>query len=200
MRAVFDLVVSVVGLLLLSPAFAVIAVAIKLDSPGPVIYRQVRVGKGGRLFTILKFRSIVEDADRIAPNVSPTGDARVTRVGAFLRHWYLDELPQLVNVLKGDMSLVCPRPETPEFVALYTDDELRVLDVKPGLVGPSTVAFMDEGRLLAASEGPESYYATELVHARVRLDLEYATRETLRSDLRILARQGIAIFRQRRGK
>ena len=135
-KRLFDLAVSLTALTLLVPLLAVIALLVKLGSPGPVLYRQQRVSRGGRLFELLKFRTMVVGADRMAPNVSATGDPRVTRVGAFLRKTYLDELPQLLNVLRGDMSLVGPRPETPEFVALYSPEERRVLTVRPGLAGP----------------------------------------------------------------
>ncbi|HET9997585.1 MAG TPA: sugar transferase, partial [Nocardioides sp.] len=136
-----DRIVAVTALVLLSPVLVMIAAAVSLSSPGGVIYRQVRVGQGGLPFRILKFRTMVDGADRLAANISPAGDPRITPVGRVLRSSYLDELPQLVNVVRGDMRLVGPRPETPEYVALYTPDERRVLEVKPGLVGPSTVAF-----------------------------------------------------------
>ena len=139
-----DRVLSALALVVLLPILLLIAGVVRLSSPGGVIYRQVRVGQGGVPFRILKFRTMVDGADRLAANVSPTNDPRVTPVGRVLRTWYLDELPQLVNVLRGDMRLVGPRPETPEYVALYTPEERRVLEVKPGLVGPSTVGFMDE--------------------------------------------------------
>jgi lipopolysaccharide/colanic/teichoic acid biosynthesis glycosyltransferase len=195
-KRVFDFVVSLVALILLLPVLAVIAAAVRLDSPGPVFYRQLRVRRGGQLFRLFKFRTMVVDADRLAPNVSASGDPRVTRVGRFLRRSYLDELPQLLNVLRGDMSLVGPRPETPEFVELYTSEERRVLSVRPGLIGPSTLAFMDEAELLAGASDPVSYYRTTVLHERVRADLGYLTRRSLAYDIRLLTIQALAIVRR----
>lgn len=193
----FDACVSAIGLLLLSPVLLVIAAAIKVDSPGPVFFRQERVGLRGRAFWIVKFRTMVRDASRLAPNVSPLNDPRVTRVGGVLRNWYLDELPQLFNVLKGDMSLVGPRPETPEFVALYQPEEQRVLQVRPGMAGPSTLAFMDESEMLAAAEDPHRFYAERLLHDRVRLDLAYVENCSFRYDVALLIRQVLAILGRR---
>jgi lipopolysaccharide/colanic/teichoic acid biosynthesis glycosyltransferase len=140
---------------------------------------------------------MVDGADRASANVSPAGDPRVTRVGKVLRASYLDELPQLVNIVKGDMSLVGPRPETPEYVALYDASERRVLDVKPGLVGASTLGFMDEAERLAAAPDPEAYYQDVLLHERVRLDLAHLDDRSPLADLRLLLRQASAILRRR---
>ena len=197
-KRLFDLAVSLTALTLLVPLLAVIALLVKLGSPGPVLYRQQRVSRGGRLFELLKFRTMVVGADRMAPNVSATGDPRVTRVGAFLRKTYLDELPQLLNVLRGDMSLVGPRPETPEFVALYSPEERRVLTVRPGLAGPSTLAFMDEADLLAAAPDPVAFYTTTVLHDRVRADLTYLERRSVGYDIRLLAAQVLSIVRRLR--
>ena len=197
-KRAFDIAVSMTALVLLLPVLVVIALLVRLGSPGPVLYRQQRVSRGGRLFELLKFRTMVVGADRMAPNVSATGDPRVTRVGSFLRRWYLDELPQLLNVLRGDMSLVGPRPETPEFVALYTPEERRVLTVRPGLAGPSTLAFMDEADLLAASPDPLDFYVTSVLHDRVRADLTYLERRSVGYDIRLLAAQVLAIARRLR--
>jgi lipopolysaccharide/colanic/teichoic acid biosynthesis glycosyltransferase len=186
--------VAALVLVLLSPVLAIIAAAVRMSSRGPVVFCQVRVGHRGRPFEIYKFRTMVAGADRVAANVSPAGDRRVTRVGRLLRASYLDELPQLVNVVKGDMSLVGPRPETPEFVALYDATERRVLEVRPGLVGPSTLAFMNEAARLAEAEDPEGFYRTTLVHERVRLDLGYLEKRSVASDLRLLVRQAAAIL------
>jgi lipopolysaccharide/colanic/teichoic acid biosynthesis glycosyltransferase len=157
----------------------------------------VRIGKDARPFTLLKFRSMVVAADQLAGNVTPRGDPRITPVGRVLRRWYLDEFPQLLNVLRGDMSLVGPRPETPEFVAELLPHELGLLAVRPGLVGASTLAFMDEADLLAESEDPVAYYRTTLLHLRARHDLEYLARQSLRADIAVLIRQVATIFRRR---
>ncbi len=192
---VFDRTVALGTLVVLLPLLLVIAVAVKLSSPGPVLFRQVRVGQGGQPFCILKFRTMVDGADRMAENVSATGDPRITSVGRFLRHWYLDELPQFLNVLKGDMSLVGPRPETPEYVALYTPAERRVLAVRPGLAGPSTLGHMHEAEILASVEDPAEHYRNVLLHQRVQMDIGYLERKSLRYDVGLLLRQVVAIAR-----
>jgi lipopolysaccharide/colanic/teichoic acid biosynthesis glycosyltransferase len=195
-ESLVDRSVASLALVALAPLMLLIGGAVRLTSPGPVIYTQVRIGRGGRPFRIYKFRTMVDGADRLSANISPNGDPRVTRVGRVLRACYLDELPQLVNIVKGDMKLVGPRPETPEYVALYDATERRVLDVKPGLVGPSTLGFMDEAERLAAVPDPEAYYQDVLLHERVRLDLAYLEGRSLSGDLRILLSQATAILRR----
>jgi lipopolysaccharide/colanic/teichoic acid biosynthesis glycosyltransferase len=197
-KRLFDVLVSLVALVLISPLLLAVAIAIRLDTPGPVFFRQARVGRGGATFRMLKFRTMVVGADRLAPNVSPADDPRVTRSGRFLRRWYLDEVPQLVNVLKGDMSLVGPRPETPEFVALFTAEERRVLSVRAGIAGPSTLAFMDEAELLAEADDAVQLYEERILHERVRADLSYLDRRSLAYDVRLLFAQVGAIVRRRR--
>jgi lipopolysaccharide/colanic/teichoic acid biosynthesis glycosyltransferase len=199
-KRAFDLCASALALAVLLPLFIVVAVAVKVDSKGPVFYRQTRVGRGGLPFSIWKFRTMTRDADRIAANVSPVDDPRITRVGRVLRAWFIDELPQLINVLRGDMSLVGPRPETPEYVALYSADERRVLALKPGMAGPSTLAFMDEAELLSDTEDPESLYVHRILHERVHIDLQYVEDRSLRYDVQLLARQAMAIVRKHRGR
>jgi lipopolysaccharide/colanic/teichoic acid biosynthesis glycosyltransferase len=151
-----------------------------------VFFSQERVGRDGRPFRIHKFRTMVPGAERLGANVSPAGDPRVTRVGGVLRRSHLDELPQLLNVLVGEMSLVGPRPETPEFVALYSPGERRVLSVRPGLAGPSTLAYRHEAAMLAASDDPGRLYVESILHDRVRLDLTYLERRSLRYDLGVM--------------
>ncbi len=187
-KRAFDIVVSSVLLLLVSPFLLVIAVAIKLDSSGPVLFRQERVGLGGRPFKILKFRSMIDDQPADAPNISPGHDQRITRVGAFLRRSFLDELPQLLNVLGGQMSMVGPRPETPNYIAHYTQDELRVLSMKPGIAGPSTLGCsVDEPTVLAAVADSDRYYVEVLLHQRLELDLAYAEWSSFPYDVKVLA-------------
>lgn len=191
----FDRGVALVAVVVLSPLMAGIAVAVRLTSPGPVLFRQVRVGLEGRPFEILKFRTMIQGAERLSANITPEGDPRVTPLGRHLRSWYLDELPQLFNVLKGDMSLVGPRPETPEYVALYTPSERRVLAVRPGLAGPSTLAHMDEAERLAAVDDPVEHYKNVLLHERVVMDIGYLEKKSLRYDVALLVRQVVAIAR-----
>ena len=194
-RDLFDRAVALLALIVLSPVLAVIALLVLMTSSGPVIFRQVRVGQNGRHFEIYKFRTMVDGAHRASSNISPHGDPRVTRVGRWLRASYLDELPQLVNVLRGDMSLVGPRPETPEYVALYSPQEREVLRARPGLAGPSTLAFMDEGERLAGSDDPAGHYESVLLHERVKADLAYLDQRSLSYDIRLLVRQVAAIVR-----
>ena len=197
-KRAFDVVVSLLALVLLSPLLGVLAIAVLLDTGRPVLFRQTRVGMYGHPFRLLKFRTMVVDAERLGANVSPTDDPRVTRTGRFLRRWYLDELPQLVNVIKGDMSLVGPRPETPEFVALFTPEERRVLTVRAGIAGPSTLAFMDEAELLAEADDAEQLYEQQILHDRVRADLSYLDQRSMAYDVRLLLAQVTAIVRRLR--
>jgi lipopolysaccharide/colanic/teichoic acid biosynthesis glycosyltransferase len=196
MRGLVDRCVVVIALAVLSPVLLLTAVLVRLSSPGPVIFRQVRVGQHGRHFAIYKFRTMFVSDDTGSDQVSPEGDPRVTRVGRVLRAWYVDELPQLFNVLKGDMALVGPRPETPDFVALYTPAERRVLAVRPGLAGPSTLGFMDEAERLSGCDDPLEHYRSVLIHERVRLDLGYLDRRSFGYDVRLLLRQVAAIARR----
>jgi lipopolysaccharide/colanic/teichoic acid biosynthesis glycosyltransferase len=194
-KRLFDIVVSGLALLVLTPVLLAIVTAEWLTG-GPALYRQERLTLYGERFEIMKFRTMVVGADRMGANVSPVGDPRVTRLGRFLRRWYLDELPQLYNVLRGDMSLVGPRPETPEFVALLTPDERRVLTVRTGIVGPSTLAFMNEADILAGVPEPVAYYRTTMVHDRVGADLAYLARRSLAYDIGLLCRQVALIARR----
>lgn len=194
-KRLFDIVVSSAALVLLSPVFLAISAAERL-SGGPVFYKQQRVTLYGETFEMLKFRTMVVGADRMGANVSPEGDPRVTRLGRFLRRWYLDELPQVFNVLRGDMSLVGPRPETPEFIALLGPDERRVLTVRSGMAGPSTLAFMDEGEILAGMADPAGYYRAAMVHDRNQADLTYLGHRSVFYDLALLVRQAAAILRR----
>ena len=194
-KRLFDIAVSIAGLLVLTPVLLAI-IGAEWCSAGPVFYRQQRVTLYGERFQMLKFRTMVVGADRVSANVSPEGDPRVTRLGRFLRRWYLDELPQLYNVLRGDMSLVGPRPDTPEFVALLAPEERRVLTVRAGMAGPGTLAFMDEAAILASVPDPVAYYETRMVHDRVRADLSYLDHRSLAYDLRVLVQQVAEIARR----
>lgn len=187
LRRALDIAASAVGLLVLSPLFAVIAAAIVLENGRPVFYRGRRVGRAGRPFYLLKFRTMVPDADRLGPAITAKGDPRVTRVGRWLRRTKLDELPQLLNVLRGEMSLVGPRPEDPKYVALYDADQRRVLSVRPGLTSPASLAFRDEEQRLAGEDW-EQVYREQILPAKLAIDLEYLSRRTVASDLRLVLR------------
>jgi lipopolysaccharide/colanic/teichoic acid biosynthesis glycosyltransferase len=186
-KRTFDLVFSALALLLLAPVFALIALAIRWDTPGPVFFRQDRVGRGGQPFRIRKFRTMVVDAPALGPAITIGQDPRITRVGAWLRRTKLDELPQLMDVLEGHMSLVGPRPEVPQYVALYPPElRERVLAVRPGITDPVSLKLADEARVLAASADPERTYREELLPAKLREAVAYAEQASLWSDLRII--------------
>ena len=187
MKRLFDLLISVPGLVIASPILAVAAVAIKLETPGPVFYRGTRVGLAGREFQILKLRSMRAGPARSGPAVTSGDDPRITSVGRFLRRTKLDELPQLWNVIAGDMSLVGPRPEDPEFVKLYTPEQRRVLSVRPGITSPTSLAFRNEEAMLADAGGAGAY-AQDVMPRKLAMDLEYVDHRSFRGDLAILGR------------
>lgn len=185
-RRLVDVLVAAVGLALLAPLLAVVALVVRLSSPGPAVYRQQRVGRNGRPFTIWKFRSMVADADRSGAAVSGREDDRVTRVGRWLRATHVDELPQLVNVLRGDMTLVGPRPEVPRFVAHYTARERVVLGVRPGIVGPGAILFVTaQAGELDTADDADRWYVEHHLHAKLALDLAYLRDRRLRQDLEL---------------
>jgi lipopolysaccharide/colanic/teichoic acid biosynthesis glycosyltransferase len=192
LKRILDLTMATVGLILLAPLMAAIAAAIRASSPGPVLFRQRRVGRGGQLFWLCKFRTMRPDSG--GPSVTATGDQRITPVGGWLRHWKLDELPQLWNVLRGEMSLVGPRPEVPCYVRLYDAEQQGVLAVRPGITGPSQIRFRGEERLLAAQRDPERYYVTTLLPAKLAVDLAYLRQANLWDDLRLVARTLLALW------
>jgi FlaA1/EpsC-like NDP-sugar epimerase len=185
-KRAFDLTVAVVGLVLLAPLLAVLGLLVKLESPGPVFHRGWRAGRGGKEFRVFRLRTMVRDAHRHGPLVTTLHDPRITPLGRRLRAWRLDELPQLLNVVRGDMSLVGPLPEDPSYVALYTDEQREVLTVRPGMTGPAALAFSDEERLLALGEGGAEYLRS-ILPVKLELDRAYAARHTFWGDLAMLA-------------
>ncbi|MBN8488002.1 MAG: sugar transferase [Burkholderiales bacterium] len=196
-KRLLDLVVSALSLLLLAPLMLLIALAIRMDSAGPVFFRQERVGRAGRLFRIHKFRTMRLDAEQGGLQVTVGRDPRITRVGHWLRGRRLDELPQLIDVLRGDMSLVGPRPEVPRFVAHYpTALRDEVLAVRPGLTDPATLAHLDEAPLLAAATDPERAYIDQVLPRKLALQAEYVRRATLGGDLILLWRTLCVLVRR----
>lgn len=185
-KRLFDLSAAALGLLALSPAFLVIGLAIVLDSRGPVFFRQERVGRHGQPFRIFKFRTMRVGADRLGGQLTVAGDARITRVGAALRASKLDELPQLINVVRGEMSLVGPRPEVPRYVAMYDERQRRVLDVRPGITDPASIRYRDENSVLAAADDPEAAYVRDVMPHKLALNLAYLERRTLASDVGVI--------------
>lgn len=189
-----DLVLAVPATLLLLPVFALLALWIKLDSRGPVFFLQERIGRGGRSFRIWKFRTMVTDAERLGTQITIGRDPRITRSGHFLRRYRFDELPQLFNVLKGEMSIVGPRPEVPRYVALYDRAQRRILAYRPGITSPASIAFSNESELLASQADPETYYRNTVMPAKIQLDLQYELQATVWSDCTIIAKTFFRLF------
>jgi lipopolysaccharide/colanic/teichoic acid biosynthesis glycosyltransferase len=193
MKRMFDILISSIGVLLLAPFLILIAIWVKLDSKGPVLYIQERVGKDGRMFPLLKFRTMHVNSDRLTPITVGKRDPRVTRAGSFLRKWKLDELPQLINVVKGDMSLVGPRPELKKFVDLYTETQRKVLSVRPGLTDYASIEFRHESEMLEGKDDPVEYYVKEILPAKLALNLKYVERQSLLRDIAIIFKTVLAV-------
>lgn len=193
MKRVFDVVASGFGLLVISPLFLVLSVWIKLDSRGPVFYRQVRVGRYNKDFRLFKFRSMRVGSDKQGLITVGGRDPRVTRSGYFIRKYKLDELPQLINVLRGDMSLVGPRPEVRKYVDMYTPEQLHVLDVRPGITDMASIRYRNENELLAESEDPEEFYVKVVMPDKLRINLEYVARHSFGFDMKLILKTLIEV-------
>ena len=186
-KRVLDLLCAALGVAVLSPLFAVISLAVLLVDGRPVLFRQIRVGRGGRSFQILKFRTMRSDTRGSAPSVTARGDKRVTALGRWLRAYKLDELPQLLNVLSGDMSLVGPRPEVPKYVSLYPEEAREIiLAVRPGITDPMTSAFYREEELLASASDPEHYYVEHILPIKISGYVQYVQQQSLAGDVSIV--------------
>jgi len=195
LKRVFDIIVSVLVILAVLPLWLVVAIAIRMNSPGPVFYRATRVGKDGESFTLYKFRTMVADAAERGPGITGQDDPRITRVGHLLRKVKIDEMPQLINVLKGEMSIVGPRPEDPRYVAQYTPEQQRVFSVRPGMASPAFVKYRHEEELLAAAGGNvEQNYLAIILPDKLRMDLEYIESQSFLYDLAILAQAALSLF------
>lgn len=186
MKRLFDILASGLGLLCLSPLFAILAIWIKADSRGPVFYRQVRVGRGNRDFRIFKFRSMRPDSDKGRLITVGGHDPRVTRSGYYIRKYKLDELPQLINVFIGDMSLVGPRPEVRRYVNMYSPEQMRVLEVRPGITSLASIRYRNENEILAASDDPDRTYIEKVMPDKLAIDLEYVADASLINDIRLI--------------
>ncbi|MEV6300070.1 sugar transferase [Actinoplanes sp. NPDC051861] len=198
LKRAMDIAVAAVAITAASPAAAVVAWRIKREDGGPVLYRGTRVGRYGRPFPMLKFRSMVVDAARLGGPSTADDDPRLTRTGRFLRRWKLDELPQLVNVLAGDMSLVGPRPQVASDVRRYSSDEMRLLDVRPGITDWSSIVFADEGAILAGHDDVDRAYDELIRPGKIALGLAYVERRGMRTDLEILGLTALALLGYRR--
>ncbi|MBN8703257.1 MAG: sugar transferase [Bacteroidetes bacterium] len=197
MKRVFDVFVSCIILLLLFPFFLLIALFIFIDSGSPIFYRQTRVGLNNIDFQLFKFRTMHTHADKLGLLTVGGRDPRITKVGYFLRKYKLDELPQFMNVLQGNMSIVGPRPEVRKYVNMYSSEQLKVLSVKPGITDESSIKFSNESDLLASAENPEEYYIQVLLPQKVEQGINYSKNATIRNDIRIIIYTFLKIIKQR---
>ncbi|MFC1548353.1 sugar transferase [Candidatus Omnitrophota bacterium] len=187
-KRIFDIISSLTALIVLSPLLALVGIMIKLDSQGPVFYRGVRVGKNGKLFSTFKFRTMVTDAEKRGGPSTADDDPRITRVGKGIRKYKLDEMPQLIDVLRGKMSIVGPRPEVEHYVDMFTDKEKEILSVRPGITDWATLWNPDEGSILAGSSDPERTYMEKIRPEKIRLQLKYVRERSFLADLKIIFR------------
>lgn len=185
-KRIVDIVVASFGLILCLPVFLLVAITIKVDDGGPIFFRQMRIGRFARPFHIWKFRSMVPQAGLSNIQLTIGEDLRITHVGKFLRGSKLDELPQLLNVLSGSMSLVGPRPEVPKYVLLYNPDQKLVLELVPGITDPASIFYRDESNLLATAANPEKFYIEKVMPDKIRINLEYARHSSIWSDFKII--------------
>ena len=197
MNRLFDFITSFCGLILLFPVFVLAALWIKIDSKGPIFFRQERVGFQGALFRIHKFRTMVSDAEKKGKQITVGADSRITTVGSFLRKYKLDELPQLIDVLVGNMSLVGPRPEVPKYIDYYSDNEKHdVLSVKPGITDNASIEFRDESELLASSKDPEATYISEVLPKKIALYRQYVRERSFFGDVAIIFKTVFLIIKK----
>lgn len=201
LKRLFDLIFSSIGLILLSPILLALAVAIKLDSPGPVFYRGVRVGRYGKPFRIFKFRSMVPNADKIGADSTSGNDMRVTKIGHIIRKFKFDEFSQLINVFLGDMSIVGPRPEVQKFVDMYTEEEKAILTLRPGITDWSSIKFHNEGEIIEASgiKDADEAYALLIRPTKLKLQLKYVREHNLWVDIKIIVCTILTLFSTRTG-
>lgn len=185
-KRIFDFFAALVGIIIISPILVIVSIAIKFDSPGKVMFLQKRVGRNGKSFYIYKFRTMVSDAEKLGKQITVGKDSRITKVGAFLRKYKIDELPQLFNVLKGDMSFVGPRPEVPKYVELYTEEQRKVLSVRPGITDLASLKYSDENDILGKVDNPEEYYINVIMRDKLNLNLEYIEKSNLFFDISLI--------------
>ena len=197
MKRLFDIVASGLGLIILSPLFLILAIWIKLDSKGPVFYRQIRVGRFNKDFRILKFRSMKVGSDKGSLVTIGGHDPRITRSGYFIRKFKFDELPQLINVFVGDMSLVGPRPEVRHYVDYWTSEQMHVLDVRPGITDPASIKFRNENELMEKAEDPEGYYIEVIMQEKLKLYLEYVRNHSFWGDIGLIFKTFWVIVKER---
>ncbi|MBX0313159.1 MAG: sugar transferase [Sulfurihydrogenibium sp.] len=185
-KRIFDVTASIIGLIVLLPLFIIIAILIKLNDKGPIFYKQKRIGQNFKPFELLKFRTMVVNADKIGPAVTKDGDPRITKIGKFLRKTKLDELPQLWNVIRGDMSIVGPRPEVEKYIQYYKDDYKEILKVKPGITDYATIKFRNEEEILSKYDDTESAYIKYVLPEKIKLYKTYIKEISFFTDLKII--------------
>ena len=185
LKRIFDITLSLFGLIILLPFMLIIAILIKIDSKGSVFFKQIRVTKNGKEFKIFKYRTMRVGSDKYS-QITVGKDGRITKIGSFLRKYKLDEIPQLINVLIGDMSLVGPRPEVPKYVALYTDEQKEILKVRAGITDYASIEFSDENDLLASEEDPEKAYIEKIMPKKIELNKKYLSETSVLTDIRII--------------
>lgn len=196
LKRTFDFVLALVGVLLLSPMLLLVALLIKRDSPGPVFFRQERIGRHGKPFRIHKFRTMTVAQPGAAMQITVGNDSRITEIGTFLRHYKIDELPQLIDVLQGSMSLVGPRPEVPKYVALYPEPTKSiVLSVRPGITDLASIEYRSESELLGKSSNPEQTYVEEVMPAKLAYCVQYVQQQSVWLDIQIIVRTFLAILK-----
>ena len=195
MKRLFDVLASLLGIVLLLPLGIILALAVKFGSAGPIFYLQSRVGKNGKDFKLYKFRTMFTGSDRKGLITIGENDNRITRTGGFLRKYKLDELPQLLNVLEGTMSLVGPRPEVRKYVDLYQGEQLKVLQVKPGITDYASLSFIDENKILGEADNPDEVYVKEIMPAKLKLNLKYIEDQGIVTDLKIIFQTLLKIIR-----
>jgi lipopolysaccharide/colanic/teichoic acid biosynthesis glycosyltransferase len=194
-KRIFDILSSSLVLVLLAPFFLIIALLIVLDSKGGVFFKQIRIGKGEKEFRLIKFRTMRPDSDRLSQITVGDRDPRVTRIGYFLRKYKLDEIPQLINIIKGDMSVVGPRPEVPKYVKLYTDEQRKVLTIRPGLTDYASLHYVNESEILAQAKDPEKAYIHEIMPHKLELNQKYIREKSFLTDLKIILQTLLRIIR-----
>lgn len=196
LKRIFDVLFSFIGIIVLSPLLIIVAISIKISSEGPVLFKQERVGMNKRHFKILKFRTMVVNAESIGRQITVGEDKRITKVGYFLRKYKIDELPQLFNVLKGDMSLVGPRPEVPRYVELYNDEQNQVFSVKPGITDMASIRYCDESELLGKADNAEDYYVNCIMKDKLQLNIEYIKKSNVILDIYIILKTVVKCIRK----
>ena len=194
-KRVFDISFSLIGIIVLCPIFLVLSLLIKITSKGPIFFHQIRVGRYGRKFKILKFRTMIVDAEKKGMQITVGKDKRITKIGFFLRKTKLDELPQLINVFKGDMSFVGPRPEVPKYVNLYTENQKKVLLVRPGITDIASIEFRNENEILSRSYNPEKDYIEKIMNEKIELNYRYLKKISVYEDIKIIINTIVTIIK-----